>query len=111
MSVILVLILLWSSTFGGPADSGPAYQYANCQNHLLRAYDGPDGYVRWGQPTQGAWTDRPLPLVGKARLLSLVDCRVLVRNWQNFVLYLNFNGTVWSLPYVGYSAYLPLVGR
>ena len=65
--------------------AGPVYQYAVCGSDQLRAYDGADGYVRWGRwvvasPTFSHWTDAALPNVGHARLLSLIGCRVQVRD-------------------------------
>jgi hypothetical protein len=97
----------------------PAYHYANCGNALLRVYDGADGYVRWGVPTAadapaptlGDWTDAPLPLVGRARLLMLLGCRVAVRDAEG-LLYLDYEGEgAWSLPAMGYATCLPLVRR
>ena len=52
-----------------------SYQYGNCHNKLIRVYNGPNGYVYWGQPTAtgaplptpGDWTAYPLPYVGKAQ--------------------------------------------
>ena len=93
-----------------PTPTVPPYQYALCQGAWLWAYDGADGYVRWGRSTSGGHIDYPLPLVGKARLLSLTECRVMVRDAVG-ALYLDFDGKSWSLPYVGYTVYLPLVGR
>lgn len=94
------------------------YVYANCRNVLIRAYDGPNGYVYWGQPTNsiqpiptpGGWTANPLPYVGKATLMSLVDCRVTVRD-SDGLLYLDFDGAAWSLPGVLRRVYLPIVQR
>jgi|WetSurMetagenome_2_1015567.scaffolds.fasta_scaffold19916_4 hypothetical protein len=95
----------------------PAYHYSNCDNSMLRVYDGADGQVRWGQPTAagaptptpGDWTDNPLPLVGRARLLSLTGCRIAVRDNEG-LLWLDYLGSnAWSLPAVGYATYLPLL--
>lgn len=97
-------------------DTGSAqadYRYANCGNVLLRTYDGDDGYVRWGQPIMsnpGGWTDYQLPLVGKARLMSLTSCRIIVRDAAD-ILWLDFDGVKWGLPGVGYTTYLPLARR
>ena len=92
--------------------AGPVYQYAVCGSDQLRAYDGADGYVRAGRwvfvdPPLGAWTDAALPNVGKARLLSLIGCRVMVRDAEG-VLVLTWDGA-WSLPAVGHALYLPEV--
>jgi hypothetical protein len=95
----------------------PIYHYANCGNVLLRVYDGADGYVRWGvptaasspTPTPGDWTDAALPLVGRARLLSLTGCRIAVRDNEG-LLWLDYLGSnAWSLPAVGSATYLPLL--
>jgi hypothetical protein len=94
-----------------PTPTVPPYQYALCHGAWLWAYDGSQGYVRWGRSTSGGHIDYALPLVGKARLLTLTACRVMVRDHANYVLYLDFDGKSWSLPYVGYSVYLPLMGR
>jgi hypothetical protein len=90
-----------------PAAPAPVYQYATCEGVLIWAYDGPDGFVHWGHPTETSYIDYPLPLVGKARLLSLTECRVMVRDAVG-ALYLDFDGKSWSLPYVAYTVYLPL---
>ena len=76
--------------------AGPVYQYAVCNGDQLRAYDGADGYVRAGRwvyvdPPLGGWTDAALPNVGKARLLSLIGCRVQVRDAEG-VLVLTWDG-------------------
>ena len=52
-------------------------------------------------PPMGAWTDAALPNVGKARLLSLIGCRVQVRDAEG-VLVLTWDGAAWSLPAVGH---------
>ena len=105
---IIVALSLCARRIG----AGPIYQYAVCGADQLRSYDGADGYVRWGRwvfvdPPLGGWTDAALPNVGKARLLSLIGCRVQVRDSQG-VLWLAWDGA-WSLPAVGAELYLPEV--
>jgi hypothetical protein len=119
--VIVLLILLWACLLcnGGLTLVGATdYRYANCDNILLRAYDGPAGYVRWGrlaetpgpEPIPGGWTDYPLPLVGKARLIALAGCRIMVRDTLG-VLHLDYDGDAWTLPTVGAAVYLPVASR
>ena len=110
---ILLFLCLAVSLCVSRVGAGPVYQYAVCNGEQLRTYDGDQGYVRWGRwvfvdPPLGGWTDAALPLVGKGRLLSLTGCRVMVRDGKG-ALWLDYEGSGWSLPAVGHSLYLPEV--
>lgn len=100
-------------------------RYTNCNNELIRVYDGADGYVRWGrptaitspEPTPGGWTDMPVPMLGRARIVRLERCVLTVApdleisqpdDPQRYRLaYLGDD--VWELPDCVWTAFMPLV--
>lgn len=108
---VLLFICLAVSLCVSRVGAGPLYQYSTCHGSPLRAHDGAYGYVYYGEYALPVWTEMPLPLVGHAHLVSLLDCRITVKDNAG-MLYLDYLGSnKWTLPRVGYTNFLPLLLR